>query len=127
MATIAEALVRGTLEDFELPDWEARLPIRPLHVTPELFNWAEAKPELRDETLAVGRRTLFEHLTQMFSDFGCSQRPSAGDLRRMMPTARGIWSMHPVGLRVYGWCPAPSTFGAVPAALELETKQDRRL
>jgi hypothetical protein len=129
MATVEDAVITHVLEPFELPDWELRLPIRPLYVNPELLDWADDTPQLHDEKLAVGGRTLFEHLLVMLCDFRCAERcpPHAGDLRRMTPTKKGIWKMHPPRLRIYGWCPAQHAFVAVTGALEAETKADKRL
>jgi hypothetical protein len=75
----------------------------------------------------VALRTLFEHVEQMFCDFRCAPRFSAGDLRRMLPTKKGIWKMHPPKVRIYGWCPAPNSFVAVTGALEADTKRDKKL
>jgi hypothetical protein len=86
------------------------------------FDWVEQTPELVDAIYKQGGRTLLEHLEQTFCDFRCSERPAAGDLRRMMPNKHGIWKLHPPGLRIYGWCPAPATFVAVAGALETATK-----
>lgn len=44
-----------------------------------------------------------------------------------MPNKHGIWKLHPPGLRIYGWCPAPRSFVAVTGALESETKTDKKL
>src|SRR5260221_8152569 len=54
----------------------------------------------------------FDHLEQTFCDFRCSPRFTAGDLKRMMPTAKGIRTMRPPKLRIYGWCPKPHAFVA---------------
>ena len=96
---------------------------------PNCSSWADGKAELHDKALAVGGRTLFEHLLTMFCDFRCAERcpPHAGDLRRMTPTKYGIWKMHPPKLRVYGWCPGKNQFAAVTAALKSETKSDKKL
>lgn len=127
MATIDDVAAAGKLATFQLPDWETRLPIRPLWVTPELLKWADNSPELHDGALAVGGRTMFEHLLLTFCDFRCSDRFHAGDLRRMLPNKKGIWKMHPPGLRIYGWCPGQHRFVAVTWALASETKSDRSL
>jgi hypothetical protein len=127
MATVAEAIAGGILVAYELPPWEPRLPIRSLSVRPELLAWADGTPELHDKKLAIGRRTLFEHLLQMFCDFRCSERFHAGDLRRMLPNKKGIWKMHPPGLRIYGWCPQQHAFVAVTGALEKDSKTDKKL
>ena len=127
MATLDDIIENGTLELFEVPDWQSRLPIHRLYVATELIEWIDAKKELHSKRFAQGGRTLFEHLEHTFCDFRCSERPPAGDLRRMTPNNQGIWKMHPVGLRIYGWCPAHCTFVAVTAALEMETKKDKRL
>ena len=127
IATIASAIRKGAIEVFELPTWELRQPIRPLYVALKLFHWVDNTAELYDYELAEGGRFLGEHLEQMFCDFRCAKRPPAGDLRRMIPTADGIWKLHPPKLRVYGWIPAAHSFVAVTAALESETKHDKSL
>jgi hypothetical protein len=45
----------------------------------------------------------------------------------MMPTTKGIRTMRPPKLRIYGWCPQPHAFVVVAGALESETKSDRTL
>jgi hypothetical protein len=92
------------------------------------LDWADYTEELHDPKFAVGNRTLFEHLSQALCDFRCGKRPAAaGDLRRMIPNKKGIWSFHTVGLRTYGWCPKPHSFVAVTGALESATKADKEL
>ena len=127
MATLGDAVAAKVLEPYQLPDWEARLPIRPLWVAYELWDWIDGKDELHDVGLGVGRRTIFEHLEQLFCDFCCSPRFAAGDLRRIMPTAKGVRKLHSPKLRIYGWCPGPHSFVAVTAALETDTKTDKKL
>lgn len=126
MATIEDVVKAEVLEPYSLPDWESRLPIRPLWVAYGFWDWTD-KDELHDLAHAVGRRTLFEHIEQMFCDFRCAPRFSAGDLRRMLPNKKGIWKMQPPKLRIYGWCPFPHSFVVVTAAFELDTKKDRKL
>jgi hypothetical protein len=127
MATIDTAVATGILEVVPLPPWETRQSIRPLWATPSFLDLIEDAPEFHNEKNLIGRRTLYEHLWQKFSDFRCSQRPSPGDLHTMMPTKKGIWKMHPPGLRVYGWCPGKHSFVAVTYALEGDTKTDKTL
>jgi hypothetical protein len=127
MATIDDAVKARIVEPYPLPDWEVRLPIRPLWVAFELWDWIDGKDELHDEALKVGGRTLFEHIEQIFCDFRCSPRFPAGDLRQMLPSRKGIRKMHPPKLRIYGWCPAPHAFVAVTAAFESDTKTDKKL
>lgn len=125
MATLSEAVRAGRLGLFDLPEWERRRPLRPLYVTPELLAWADDTQRLHEVT--IGGRTLFEHLVQFLCDFRCNPDVHYGDIRRMLPTKGGVWRMYPPGLRVYGWCPARHAFVAVTAAVEADTKQDRRL
>jgi hypothetical protein len=125
MATLFAALRRGVLDEFSLPDWEVRPKVRPVYVAPELQQWVDSTPELLAQT--IGSRLLIEHLEQLFCDFSCSERPPAGDVRRMMPTSQGILSVHAPGLRVYGWCCAPGRLVATDAALERATKADKTL
>jgi hypothetical protein len=127
MATLADAVTAKVLEVYELPDWEVRLPIRQLWAAFELWDWIDGKHELHDMALAVGRRTLFEHIEQMFCDFRCSPRFPAGDLKQMMPNVKGVRKMHPPRVRIYGWCPGTNAFVAVTGALEAETKADKKL
>ena len=127
MATIADAIVSRVLEPYEPPEWEARMPIRQLWVACEFWDLFDAVPELHDVKLTQGRRTLGEHIEQIFCDFRCATRPAPGDLKRMMPTNKGIWKLHPVGARVYGWCPQPNSFVAVTLAVAQATKDDKSL
>src|SRR5262245_10676551 len=125
MATVLDAVKSKALEVFDLPEWEIRLPIRRLWVNPELWDWADSTPELWDMKFSEGRRTLFEHMEQLFCDFVCSEPFPAGDLKQMKPTGHGIRKMHPLRLRIYGWCPGPHQFVAVTGALEAATKSDK--
>jgi len=124
---IATAVRTGLLERVPLPDWESRLPIRNLYGTPDFLDDIEQNATLVDLNLSIANRTLYDHLWQMFADFRCAARPGAGNLRRMMPVDRGIWSMRPPKLRVYGWCPFTHAFVAVTWALEEDTKADKKL
>jgi hypothetical protein len=96
-------------------------------VAASLFDWVDNTESLHDPRLAIGGRSRFEHMEQAFIDFRCSERPGGGDLRRMQPTSKGIWTMRPTGLRVYGWCPEVHMFVAVTAALAEATKDDSKL
>ncbi len=127
MATIAEVIRRQTLREYVLPDWETRLPLRRLLYAPALLHWADATPALVDEHCAVGGRLLIEHLEILLCDFRCAERPPAGDVRRMIPTARGVLSIHAPGLRVYGWSSEPGELVTITAALERDTKADGSL
>ena len=103
------------------------MPIRSLWIAHEFWDLFDAIPELHDEKLAQGHRTFGEHIEQMFCDFRCAARPAAGDLKRMMPNAKGVWKLHPAGARVYGWCPRPHSFVVVTLALVQATKDDHKL
>lgn len=127
MATIADAIKSGRLAPYLLPEWERRSPIRNLYVRPEFFDWADSNAALMDMKLGKGGRDRLEHLEQLFCDFRCSQRPGAGDLKRMMPTSDGVWKMHPYGLRIYGWFPEKGTFAVVTGALVEDTKSTKGL
>jgi hypothetical protein len=127
MSTLKQIIAAGYLEPFELPEWERRRPERPLWVAPELMDWAHETPEMNDMPMALGRRTLCEHMLQMFADFRCDRHVHYSDLKRMLPTAGGIWHMYPPGLRIYGWVPAPHAFVAITGALAGRTKDDPRL
>jgi hypothetical protein len=95
MATVEEALKAAGLELYELPDWETRLPINQLWIAPSFWKWFDETPELDDPKLKSGSRTLAEHIEQLFCELRCSERLGGGDLRRMMPNAKGIWKFHP--------------------------------
>jgi hypothetical protein len=127
MATIQDSLDNGVLKLFELPDFESRLPINPLYYPLAFEKWIAATKELHDTAYAVGGRTLLEHLVLTLCDFRCSERPGAGDLRRMMPTKYGVWKVHPPDLRIYGWSPSPRSFVVVTGALETDTKTNTKL
>jgi hypothetical protein len=123
LATIAH-LRANVLQSFDIPAEVDRLPIRPLHLTMELCNWIDG-PLYQDKT-KIGGRTLYEHLEQFFIEFRCDIQLHA-TLRRMMPNTKGIWKMHPPGLRVYGWVPAPHSYIAVCAAFSADTHSDKSL
>lgn len=127
MATLFSALRAKVLVEYRLPNWETRPIVRPAYFAASLMQWADGSAELIDGALAKSGRLLAEHLDQLFCDFRCSERPPTGDVRRMKPTARGILSAHAPGLRVYGWCAGPACFIGVTAALERDTKTDKRL
>lgn len=127
MATLEQIIKAQELESFGLPEWESRLPIRSLYVARQFVAWVNKTAELRSCHSAIGNRLLIEHIDQMLADYRCSARPAAGDLKRLMPTKHGIWKMHPPGLRLYGWCPAPHKFAVVTGALEIETKRDKTI
>ncbi|MBN9086985.1 MAG: hypothetical protein J0J01_08765 [Reyranella sp.] len=123
LATTAH--LRATvLQSFDIPTDVDRLPIRPLHLTTELCDWIDGP--LYEDKRKIGGRTLYEHLEQYFIEFRCDDVLHA-TLRRMMPNKKGVWKMHPPGLRVYGWVPAPHQFIAVCAALETDTHSDKTL
>mgnify|MGYP006983099743 CR=1 FL=1 len=107
---------------YELPDWEPRQAIRRLWIAKDFWVEFDAIDELHEVRASLGRRSIGEHIEAMFNDLRCAERPSAGDLRRMMPNKDGIWKLHPPGARVYGWCPFPESFVAVTLALEPDTK-----
>ena len=127
MATLEDALATAVLEPFELPDWELRLPIHSLYVTPDFVKWGDDTTALHDKNFSIGGRTLFEHLVQTLCDFRCMEQFHCGDLRRLMPTSKGVWSMHAPGLRIYGWCPKQHEFVAVTGATEADTKKYKTL
>lgn len=127
MATIDNVIASKVLEPYVLPDWEIRMPIRSLWIASEFWDLFDAVPELHDEKLAEGRRTFGEHIEQIFCDFRCAPRPAHSDLKRMMPNSKGVWKLHPVGTRVYGWCPQPHSFVAVTLAIAQATKDDKSL
>jgi hypothetical protein len=122
MATLEDDLKAAGLELYELPEWETRQPIRPLWITSDFWDWFDNTSELHDEKQRVGRRTLADHIEQMFCDLRCSKRPAPGDLRRMMPNKKGVWKFHPANTRLYGWAIKPEYLAIVCGALETDTK-----
>jgi len=122
MATLTEIVGAGHLVAFELPEWERRMPIRLLYVTPAFLKWGNGTAVLHDTSKLFGRRTMHEHLLNLLSDIRCSERPPAGDLRRMVPNNKGIWRWHSPGLRCYGWFPRVETLAIVTGALADDTK-----
>lgn len=122
MATIYDVVRSRDLEEWPLPDWTTRLPIRPLYVAPELFDWVEQTPATYDGTIKKGGRTPLEHLELFFVDLRCAERPSVSDFHRMIPNREGVWKCHPPTLRIFGWCYAPFGFAPVAAALERDLK-----
>jgi hypothetical protein len=122
MATVEDDLRDSGLELYELPDWETRQPIHQLWVSHDFWDWLDNTNELHDEKNRIGKRTLADHIEQMFCDLRCSQRPGAGDLRRAMPTNKGIWKFHPPKIRLYGWAPKVECLVVICGALELDTK-----
>lgn len=127
MATIADALRLRVLEGYAMPDWERRQPTRPLYCAGTFFDEIDGDERLLSNQFKDGGRILHEQLEQMFCDFCCAIRPSAAELKRLMPTRKRVWKMHPVGLRVYGWCPGTHSFVAITYALLADTKTDRTL
>jgi hypothetical protein len=122
MATVEDALKAAGLELYELPEWETRLSINQLWVAPSFWKWFDETPELDDPKFKTGSRTIAEHIEQLFCDLRCSERPRAGDLRRMMPNPKGIWKFHPEKTRLYGWAPKQGCLVVISGALESETK-----
>lgn len=123
-----DALVKaGHVVRYAKPIWESRDAIREVYVTPELFDWADENPTVLSVNHGSGNRSRLEHLEQLFCDLMCATRPGAGDLRRLMPTNKGVWKLHPYGLRVYGWFPKRGVFVAVAGALLEDTKKDKSL
>ena len=117
MATLQDAIAKGHLEAVPVPDWDFRLPIRSLYATPDFLDKIETDVPLHDPDLKIGELTLYEHLWQRMADFRCSERPSSGDLHLVMPVKKGVWKMHPNGLRVFGWAPAKHCLALVDYAL----------
>lgn len=126
MATIDDLTGSGILQLFQVPDdIPARLPVRPLWMTQHLADWIDGTL-VYDQRRAAGR-TAYEHLEQFFVDFRCNPTIHADDLRRMVPTSSGVWTMRPALLRVYGWVPRTHAIVAVCAEFEADTKSNRRL
>lgn len=128
MATIEEATKAKLLEPFRLPHRETRMPCWPLWVAHCFWDWYDATDVLHDEKYLIGRRTIGEHIDQLFCDLRCSKRPgSGGDLRRVMPDKDGVWSLHAPGVRCYAWATQVGAFVVAAGALEKDTKADKSL
>lgn len=123
MATIAQAVARGMLHDFRLPEHDGRIPRRRLYVADCFYDWVDNEDQLyiKNWQASDGGRTRFEHLVQALSDFCCDERPLVGDLNRVTPTSKGICKIQPRGVRVFGWVPSPHQFVVVRGALASET------
>ncbi|WP_136623897.1 hypothetical protein [Bradyrhizobium centrolobii] len=122
MATIDDVL--GTIAElYDLPAWEPRQTVNQLWVAPKFWDAFDSTDALHDDKLTIGGRTIAEHIEQGLCDFRCSERPNAGDLRRMLPNKKGVWKIHVPGARIYGWCPRARAFVAVGFALETDTKR----
>ncbi|MCW1991273.1 UNVERIFIED_ORG: hypothetical protein M2425_002725 [Bradyrhizobium japonicum] len=122
MATLEDDLKAAGLELFELPDWETRLPVRPLWVSGGFWKWFDETEQLHDLKLKVGRRTLGEHILLMLCSLRCSERPGAGDIRCMMPAKKNVWKIHAPRTRLYAWAIRPECLVVMDGALEDETK-----
>ncbi|WP_161491842.1 hypothetical protein [Bradyrhizobium centrolobii] len=122
MATLEDDLRAAGLELYELPEWEGRLPIRQFWIAPSFWTWFDETELLHDPKCKVGGRTLAEHIEQLFCDLRCAKRPGGGDLRRMMPATKGVWKLHPVKTRLYGWAPKSDCLAVVTGSMESETK-----
>lgn len=119
MSTIQQALRDKILEEFELPAHETRDARRPIFVAPEFFEWVDNNEDIYAEKWSQhdGGRSRFEHLLSAFAEFRCAERPIVGDLKRVMPTSKGIWKVQAPGVRAYGWVPAPHQIVIVTGAL----------
>lgn len=122
MATIDAALTAGVLEYLHKPAWEMRAIKRPMCFANEFIDWVDNKSELYDTKRAVGGRDLYDQLELFLWEYQCCDRPTAGDLRRVMPVRDGVFKFHPPDLRIYGWFYQPGGFVAVAGALAEETK-----
>jgi hypothetical protein len=129
MSTIAKCVRNGQLELYDVPSWEHRTPIREAYVDPALWQWVDAQDEpFFTPQARLGRRSSYEHLLIMLNDFRCAERPpGAAELKRMLPTGRGVWKLHPPSLRIFGWVPEADRFVAVCARTEAELKHDSAL
>jgi transcriptional regulator with XRE-family HTH domain len=120
MATLDDDLIAAGLELFDLPGWETRLPIRQLWIAPSFWEWFDSVEALHE--IRSGSRTLGEHIEQMFCDLRCSERPGAGDVRKMMPSKKQVWKLHPPKSRLYAWAARKECLVVMTGALESDTK-----
>ena len=128
MATLLDALrPGGGLELVPIPDWEQRQAIRPLYATSDFLDRIETDPVLHDPKRMIGDRTLYEHLWERMTDFRCAERPGCGDLHLVIPVTKGVWKLHPVGLRVFGWAPHLHGLALVDYALADDTHKTKGL
>lgn len=127
-ATISHGLSQGWIELFEVPDWESRMALRSLYVTPGFWTWVDGTAELHEPLKALGSRSIFEQIELMLIDFRCADRPpGASELRRMIPTKHGVWKAHPPGARLFGWVPEPGSLVIVSGEREAIIKTNRPL
>lgn len=127
-ATISHGLSQGWIELFEVPEWESRMALRPLYVTPGFWTWIDNTPELHAPMKALGSRSIFEQIELMLIEFRCAERPpGASELRRMVPTKHGVWKAHPPGARLFGWVPEPGSLVVVSGERESIIKSNRPL
>lgn len=128
MATILDAARRKVIEPYEVPEWFDGLPVRPLYLAPDFWDWIDNEARAHKIESALGRRSRCEQMEIMFSEFRCGSRAIGhAELKRMTPTSGGVWKMHPPGLRVYGWCPGPHAFVAVCGAILEDVKAGKTL
>lgn len=125
MATIADAIRRGALLEYVMPDHELEAPKRRLLASPDFFEWLDGTPALHASK--VGGRTLYEHAEIMLCDLRCAAKPAPGEIRRMIPDRAGVWTARPPKLRLYGWWARGPEFVVISGALEADTKADRNL
>lgn len=118
-ATLTKLIRNGTLEHFPLPEWERRYKIRSLYVATDFWLWVDGDDGLHVAKAVLGRRSVYEQIELMLSDFLCADRPPGGsELRRMIPHPQGVYRLQPAGSRVYGWIPEPNCFVVVSADTE---------
>ncbi|UGY15085.1 hypothetical protein HAP48_0042265 [Bradyrhizobium septentrionale] len=98
------------------------MPIRQLWIAPSFWEWFDAEEALHDLKRKSGGKTLGEHIIQMFCDLRCSERPGAGDVRKMMPTKKHVWKLHPPKSRLYGWAVREECLAIIYGATESATK-----
>ena len=128
MATIDDVIRTKALEVYALPDWEVRPTRWPLWIASSSFwGWYDGTSALHDEERKINGRTMGEHIDLLLCDLRCSERPAAGNLRRMIPNSDKVWKFHPPGVRLYGFAAAQGAMVVVTGALERETKTIRNL
>lgn len=110
---IKDALRAKVIEEWALPAHEGREALRRVYIAGEMFDRVDNDVSLHHAKEGEGGRTRYEQMLIALADFRCLQRPGGADIKRLMPTKKGVWSLHARGLRIFGWITEASAFVAV--------------